>query len=240
MDNVPNITTASPLSSPDISPILPSPASSDRECCPSTMQSFRSLRCKVDADEPSTADTGLKSSRTALNSASSLDLRKIATSTQPTSPPPPSPPNDATLRRRHSAGNMRALTLESQTSEEEEDMFPMDDTESGGVVPTYAQAKQNWAERCYQIERTKRAQTQNQEAPVGGGEFGTTGNGEVGEREEGTTRTEWFLLIENLTKNMIRPCVLDLKMGTRQYGYLLPIPWSSTSPLRIVPFRKTC
>jgi inositol-hexakisphosphate 5-kinase len=60
----------------------------------------------------------------------------------------------------------------------------------------FATTGQSWAERCYARRR------------------------ESG--EEMSTRTEWFLLIENLTKNMLRPCVLDLKMGTRQYGYGSP------------------
>ena len=162
---------------------------------------------------------------------SSLDLRKIATAvsssraeTVDITPTEPSSTGGTTIRRRYSAGNLRDHSEEDEgkiPSEEDEHVtlkplaLPSQATEiaaksgvssadarRGSVVPTYAEARQNWAERCYQIERNKRIEEERKVVDEG----------------ESSTRTEWFLLIENLTKNMIRPCVLDLKMGTRQYG----------------------
>ncbi|KAF8474576.1 hypothetical protein BDZ91DRAFT_844891 [Kalaharituber pfeilii] len=71
----------------------------------------------------------------------------------------------------------------------EDEVFTMDDEDT---VP----AKRSWAETA--PNSTIVEQTDKEQPPA--------------------ERVEHFLLLEDLTAGMKRPCVLDLKMGTRQYG----------------------
>ena len=55
----------------------------------------------------------------------------------------------------------------------------------------------------------------------------------VQQSESDPTRQELFIFMEDLTGRLKHPCVLDLKMGTRQYGY-------DATPLKKRSQRKKC
>jgi inositol-hexakisphosphate kinase len=51
--------------------------------------------------------------------------------------------------------------------------------------------------------------------------------------DDNITRQEYFIFMEDLTGRLKHPCVLDLKMGTRQYG-------CDATPLKKKSQRKKC
>ncbi|KAI9732375.1 MAG: hypothetical protein M1834_001583 [Cirrosporium novae-zelandiae] len=145
------------------------------------------------------------------------------------------------LRRRHSGSGLhRRRSLSSNTTgnleyyenetvkEKDDEMFRMDIEDSSGVtletrkmILHESEAASASNGRVISIERSIHVSPSDSHARLENHDALNWSKEPVNPKEaqiSNGVRNDFFLLLEDLTTGMDKPCVLDLKMGTRQYG----------------------
>jgi inositol-hexakisphosphate 5-kinase len=167
-----------------------------------------------DAIREAECDSDLADSETGTNATPSLAFSHIEDLSHVEGL---STPTNRTLRRVHSESTMAshekldALTRETQHCE----------SAAIDMVADHKQPERGHATpRSWQRVRQRRSRSSSSSlgSPASPSRIVPTSSVKNDENDSSVTRQNHFILMEDLTGRLKRSCVLDLKMGTRQYG----------------------